>query len=206
MGYTLAYMVHNFELFGFRSWLVVFLAFNASLQPGGTAPLAPASFAALVVLLALPASVSGNEIALRFGRRRVVCAIMLLSALVAGGLGFLVGLPFPLLAALCLIYGVTVMADSSPITAGTVAEALPGLRGTTMAVHACVGFLGSFLGPLVFGMVLDLAGGRERVLSWGLAFATMGSVVALGPVFVLLLNRAPRRASVTRPAATQAGG
>jgi MFS family permease len=83
------------------------------------------------------------------------------------------------------------MADSSPITAGTVAQALPGLRGTTMAVHACVGFLGSFLGPLVFGVVLDVAGGRGQTLSWGLAFATMGAVVALGPVFVLVLNRTP---------------
>jgi hypothetical protein len=55
-------------------------------------------------------------------------------------------------------------------------------------------------------MVLDLAGGRERVLSWGLAFATMGAVVALGPVFVLLLNRAPRLARVPQPAATPGGG
>jgi hypothetical protein len=41
-------------------------------------------------------------------------------------------------------------------------------------------------------VVLDLAGGRGEVLSWGLAFATMGAAVALGPVFVLLLNREPR--------------
>jgi MFS family permease len=143
----------------------------------------------------------------RFGRRRVVCTIMTASALLASVFGFLAGLPFPLLAALCLLYGVTVMADSSPITAGTVAEALPGLRGTTMAVHACVGFVGAFLGPLVFGVVLDLSGGREQGLSWGLAFATMGAAVVLGPLFVLLLVREPRaaRGVSPRPAPTQGG-
>ena len=188
MGYTLAYAVHNFELFGLRSWIVVFLTFNSQFQSPGGVTIAPTTFAALVTLLSLPSSVTGNELAVRFGRRRVVCAIMTVSALLAVALGFTASLPFAVVATLCIIYGVAVMADSSPITAGTVAEATPGLRGTTMAVHACVGFLGSFLGPLAFGVVLDLAGGREQVISWGLAFATMGAAVALGPVFVLMLN------------------
>ncbi len=188
MGYTLAYAVHNFELFGLRSWIVVFLTFNSQFQSPGGVTIAPTTFAALVTLLSLPSSVTGNELAVRFGRRRVVCAIMTVSALLAFVLGFTASLPFAVVATLCVIYGVAVMADSSPITAGTVAEATPGLRGTTMAVHACVGFLGSFLGPLAFGVVLDLAGGREQVMSWGLAFATMGAAVALGPVFVLMLN------------------
>ncbi|HKI98990.1 MAG TPA: MFS transporter [bacterium] len=207
MGYTLAYMVHNFELFGLRSWLVVYLTYSLTLQAPGGAHLAPATMTALVTLLALPSSVSGNEFAVRFGRRRVVMAIMSASALLACGIGFLPGLPYPALAALCLLYGVTVMADSSPITAGTVAEALPGLRGTTMAVHSCVGFLGSFLGPLVFGVVLDMAGGSEQVLSWGLAFATMGAAVALGPAFVWVLVRPSRHVGLaTVGASTQGGG
>ena len=189
MGYTLAYAVHNFELFGFRSWLVVFLTFSIQGRPDQSDLIAPATFAAIITLLALPASVTGNEFAVRFDRRRVVCTIMFASALLAGGLGFASKLPFPVVAVLCLLYGVSVMADSSPITAGTVAEASPGLRGTTMAVHTCIGFLGSFLGPLVFGIVLDLAGGGDQVFSWGVAFAVMGAVVALGPLFVMILNR-----------------
>jgi MFS family permease len=196
MGYTLAYAFHNFELFGFRSWVVAFLAFSQGLQPAGSPPLlAPATLAALVTLLSLPSSVSGNEIALRFGRRRIVVAIMLTSGLLAVGLGFSSGLPFALVALLCIGYGVTLTADSSPITAGTVAEAVPGLRGATMAVHSCVGFLGSFLGPLAFGIALDATGGGTTPLSWGLAFATMGLGVALGPVCLALLHGRPRIAS-----------
>lgn len=207
MGYTLAYMVHNFELFGLRSWLVVFLTYSLTLQVPGGQHIAPTTLTALVTLLALPSSVSGNELAVRWGRRRMVGIIMTLSALLACTFGFLPGLPYPVLAAVCLVYGVFVMGDSSAITAGAVAEALPGLRGTTMAVHSCVGFMGSFFGPLAFGVVLDMAGGRAHVLSWGLAFATMGAAVVLGPVFVMLLVRHPRTvAEPIQPVTTQGGG
>ena len=187
MGYTLAYMVHNFELFGLRTWVVTFLAFNLGTR--NDVWFTPTEMAALITVLALPASVSGNEFALRFGRRRMVAVIMWSSALIAAFIG-LAGLwPYWLLSLVCLMYGVTVMGDSSAITAGTVGESLPGMRGMTLAVHACVGFIGSFLGPTVFGLMLDLGGGRESLNAWWLAFATMGVTVALGPVFVLLLVR-----------------
>ncbi|MDH4246983.1 MAG: MFS transporter [Deltaproteobacteria bacterium] len=188
MGYTLAYTWHNFELFGFRSWLVAFLVFSQGLQAQGSALLAkPATLAALATLVALPSSVSGNELALKFGRKRTVMVLMSASAVLAWLLGFSAGLSFPLVMGLTLLYGVAVMMDSSAITAGTVSNAPPGLRGTTMAVHSCVGFSGAFLGPLVFGMVLDAAGGGGSILSWGLAFGTLGAVVALGPLSLALM-------------------
>ncbi|MCH8076247.1 MAG: MFS transporter [SAR324 cluster bacterium] len=193
MGYTLAYMVHNFELFGFRSWLVAFLTFNAAFQPEGTSWLSATELTAIVTLLALPASVTGNELSVRFGRRRVVCAVMTASALLGMGFGFTGQWPFIWVALLSLVYGATVMGDSSSITAGTVQEANPEVRGVTMAVHAAVGFIGSFLGPLIFGVALDLGGGGEEPAAWGFAFATLGVVVALGPLFVLALSGGPAR-------------
>jgi hypothetical protein len=56
-----------------------------------------------------------------------------------------------------------------------------------MAVHSFIGFSGAFVGPIVFGGVLDLAGGGA--LSWGLAFLSSGLAVALGPVAILVLGR-----------------
>jgi MFS-type transporter involved in bile tolerance (Atg22 family) len=106
-------------------------------------------------------------------------------------LGFLAGLPVPLLVALCILYGVTVTGDSASITAGVVAASAPGERGATMAVHSFIGFSGAFLGPLVFGVVLDLTGGGGSVLSWGLAFLSSGLAVALGPLAIAILNRPP---------------
>ena len=93
---------------------------------------------------------------------------------------------------LFLAYGVTVTGDSASITAGALAEAPAGYRGTTMAVHSSIGFLGSFLGPLAFGIVLDLVGGREKALAWGLGFVTMGVGAIAGPLALWTLERDPR--------------
>ena len=75
------------------------------------------------------------------------------------------------------------------MTAGAVAEAEKGFRGTTMAIHSSIGFAGAFLGPLAFGVVLDLGGGGGLLQSWGLAFTVMGLVVATGPLMMLPLTR-----------------
>jgi hypothetical protein len=109
---------------------------------------------------------------------------MLASAAIACGLGFSAALPLGLLAVLLCGYGLLVMADSAALTAGAVEEALPGRKGATMAVHALLGFSTGALAPLAFGAVLDLAGGGQTTLSWGLAFASLACVVAVGPLFL----------------------
>ena len=166
-----------------------FLAFSLTLQPGPGGSWNITLIASLIVLMGWPASVLGNELASRLGRPRVVAAIMGLSALIACTVGFSAGLPFPIVIALCFVFGVTVTGESGSVTAGAVAEAARGQRGATMAVHSCIGFAGAFVGPLAVGIVLDLAGGGASVLAWGLAFVTMGAGVALGPLALLLLRR-----------------
>ena len=83
-------------------------------------------------------------------------------------------------------------ADSAAITTGALRAAPPDGRGAVMAVHSCLGFMGAFLGPLAFGVVLDLAG-ADRVLGWGLAFGALGLGVFMGPVVLAVMAR--RRAS-----------
>ncbi len=191
LAYILAYAAHSWELFGLRSWIVAFLVFSQSLQPErGEGWLWNVTLvAALVNLLGWPASVMGNELATRFRRPLVVALIMVASAALAFGLGFGAPLPYAAIVALCFLYGVTVTGESGSITAGVIAEARRGQSGITMAVHSCFGFAGAFAGPLAFGVVLDLAGGGASTLAWGLGFATMGAVVALGPLAIALLLR-----------------
>ena len=197
MAYILAYCAHNWELFALRSWIVAFLVFSQAQQSAGAlgAALSVTWLAAAFNLLGLPASVLGNEATRRFGRRRVVTAIMLTSALVAAGLGFSAALPFVVVLAICAVYSVTVPGESASITAGAVAAAAPGQRGATMAMHSSIGFAGAFVGPLAFGVILDLAGGGESLLAWGLAFATSGLAVALGPLAIARLTRGPAGSS-----------
>lgn len=191
LAYVLAYGAHSWELFALRSWLVAFLVFAQGLSPEGSlgGDWSPTAIATLVILLGLPASVLGNESAERFGRRRVVSAIMLASAAVGCLFGFSSGLPVVLIVVIALLYSLTVSSDSASITAGAIGAASPERQGATMAVHSVIGFGGAFLGPLVFGIVLDLGGGQESALAWGLAFVSSGLAVASGPLALALLDR-----------------
>ncbi len=188
MGYIVAYAAHVWELFSMRSWIVAFLAYSQNLHPGSVSPLwSVTRIAAIVNLLGLPSSLGGNELAARFGRRRVIVGIMLLSAAVSGVIGFTAPYPAPIVVGLCFFYGITVMADSASLTAGALAAAPSGLRGATLAVHSTLGFTAAFLGPLAVGAVLDIMGGTTR--AWGFAFITMGLGGVAGPVALAVLGK-----------------
>jgi MFS family permease len=190
MGYILAYCAHNWELFSMRSWIVAFFAFSQAQQADGAAGwLLPTALAGIVNLVGVPSSILGNELAVRFGRRRWVILVMGLSAVTACLIGFSAALPFAAVVLFFLVYAALVSGDSASITAGAVANAPPGYRGATMALHACIGFTGAFLGPLAVGVVLDLSGGGTTTISWGLAFVTAGLGVAMGPLALIVLGR-----------------
>lgn len=183
MGYVLGYAAHMWELFGLRNWIVAFLAFAATLSSDPVWP-APTDAATISALVAMAASIGGADLAVRIGRRRLCAGAMVLSALVALGIGFAAGLPYGVVVALALVYSGLVQADSAALTTGAVLEAEPSRRGATIAVHSLLGFACAFLGPLAFGMVLDAAGGAGTIKAWGLAFASLGVVAALGPLVI----------------------
>lgn len=176
-AYILGYAAHMWELFSLRAWIVAFLAFSLSLQ-AGEPDWSPTRLAFLVNLVGLPASIGGNEMARLFGRRRVVTTVMIVSAVLGCGLGFSAALPYAMVAALALAYGVSVVGDSAALTAGAVAAAPEGYRGATLAVHSTLGFGAAFAGPLVVGVVLDVLGGGRT--AWAMGFACMAGGGLLG--------------------------
>ena len=183
LAYVAGYSAHNYELFGQRSWMVAFLVFTASLQPAEAPMLVTAAtLAAIINMLGPVMSVSGNELALRFGRTRVIFTFMTASGLIACALGYTAVLPWILVFVLmCVHYGL-MLGDSAALTAGAIASAHPDQRGATMAVYSLVGFSSAFFAPLVFGVVLDLGGGNRNLVAWGLAFASIGIFGALAPL------------------------
>jgi MFS family permease len=182
-AYTFGYCVHNYELFGQRSWMVAFLAFCASIQPPtAPMPIAASTLAGMVNLLGPVMSVTGNELAIRFGRERIIFTFMTLSGLAACAIGYMASLPWWIVFILmCLHYGL-MLGDSGALTAGAVASAPPERRGATMAVYSFLGFTAAFIAPLVFGVVLDIAGGNRSLVAWGLAFTSIGVFGAAAPI------------------------
>ena len=189
MAYTLCYALHNWELFALRAWVVAYLTFTEGLHGAATGVLAPTVVAAVVTIVGMPASILGNEVSMRRGRRRTVALVMAGSAAMCWAVGFSSAISYLLVAALCLVHGVTALGESASVTAGVLGNAPPGYRGATMALHSTIGFTGAALGPLAFGWVLDLAGSGNG-MAWGLAFGHMGLVVLAGPLLLALLRPA----------------
>ena len=181
-GYTLGYMAHCLELFGSRAWMVAFLAFSASLHQGASYPWSGPAIAAVVNLLAVPASIIGNEVALRIGRRRWILIVMASSG--TSGLVLAWGAPWhwALVLALLIAYSMLVMAESGTLTAGLVGAAPAELRGAAMGLYSLVGFGGGFLGPVVFGAALDIAGGAASAMAWLAAYAAIGAGCLAAPL------------------------
>jgi len=187
MGYIIAYTLHTGELFVFLSWVVAFLTFAAARHPAAAGGWDIPLISAVVSVVALPASIVGNEAAIRYGRRRTILAVMLATALVAALTGFSAALSFPAAALLCLLYGTVIAADSSALTAGTVGAAKIDQRGATMAVHSFLGFGGGALGPLILGAVLDVTGGGDTAVSWGVGFLVVAVLTLTGPLALIRL-------------------
>ncbi len=189
MAYALAYCAHTWEMNSLRGWAVAFLAYVAATTGTGRPWIAPAVVAMTMGLVGTWASVMGNEASIRLGRQRLVRLAMTAAALCAAGIGFLGVRSYALAAALVLVYGLVIWLDSSSLTAGAAGSADPARRGATLAVHSMAGYAGGFVGPIVIGWILDLAGGASP-LGWGLAFLHVAVVGLLGQLaFVVLAPR-----------------
>ena len=181
LAYIWGYTGHTYELFAYRAWIVAFLVFAAAASGAVAGTEAITGYAALFSLIGMPVSVIGAQLALRGDRCRTVSWVMVLSMIVGMSLGFIGTAPFVIVVVIAGLYSGLIMGDSAALTGGTVAAARQGERGATLAMHSVMGFSGGFLGPLIVGLVLDLAGGRQSSMGWGLAFVAMaaGSLLAL---------------------------
>jgi len=175
MGYILGYAAHCWELFGLRSWLPAFFAFSLGLTAAqGSFWFGAAALAAWINMIGPLASIFGNELAVRYGRKKVILFIMGVSGTTACLVGFSAGLSIMIVFILMTFYFLCVMGDSAALTAGLVAAAEPGRKGIAMALHSLMGFGAGFLAPLAFGLVLDFTGGNQSISAWGFSFAALG--------------------------------
>ncbi len=178
MAYALAYCVHTLEMSALRGWGVAFLAYVAVSTGNAEAAISPALVVTALGLIGTFASLFGNEMAIRLGRRRLVQSAMFASIVLGGTIGFLGTASYTIAAALMLFYGLVIWLDSSSLTAGAAGTAEPSRRGATLAVHSTLGYAGGFVGPLMMGWTLDLSGGMST-FGWGVSFASVAVLMLL---------------------------
>ena len=184
-GFIFGYTAHSLELFASRSWIVAFFAICTA-ATGETFFLAATTLAGVINFFGVPSSILGNEIALRIGRQKWVCIVMITSAVMGIALASSTGQSWWLIFALAAGHAIFIMADSSTLTAGLVISAKENIKGAAMGLHSLMGFGGGLLGPAIFGFVLDISGSRSSQASWVWAYA---SVVIWGVLFVIYERR-----------------
>ena len=189
LAYSLAYCVHTWEMSALRGWAVVFLGYVASHSSAGIGSemnwLTPVLVTTAMGLLGTGASVLGNEIAIVYGRARIVRGAMFVGALMAILIGILGVQSFALAVTGVLLYGIVIWFDSASLTAGAAGNADPQRRGATLALHSMLGYAGGLMGPVMIGWLLDINGGMSAQ-GWIIAFAHLS---ALGLIGRMLFSR-----------------
>ena len=184
-GFIFGYTAHSLELFASRSWLVAFFAFCTAAS-GESFFLAATTLAGVINFFGVPSSILGNEIALRVGRQKWVCIVMLTSAVLGIALASSTGHSWWLIVALAIGHAIFIMADSATLTAGLVISAQENIKGAAMGLHSLMGFGGGLMGPAIFGFVLDISGSRSSQIAWVWAYV---AVVMWGVLFVIFERR-----------------
>ena len=184
-GFIFGYTAHSLELFASRSWIVAFFAFCAAAS-GESFFLAATTLAGVINFFGVPSSILGNEIALRVGRQKWVCIVMLTSAVLGITLACSTGHSWWLIVVLAIGHAIFIMADSATLTAGLVISAQENIKGAAMGLHSLMGFGGGLMGPAIFGFVLDISGSRSSQIAWVWAYV---AVVMWGVLFVIYERR-----------------
>ena len=166
------YLGHMWELFAMWAWLGVFLDASFRLaMPGTEAAFLSrlATFAAIGVGGGL-GCVLGGLLADRIGRTTLTMGAMSISGACALVTGFLFGANPWLLFAVCLVWGVAVVADSAQFSAAVAELSPPPFIGTMLTVQTCVGFLLTLA-------TIHLMPPLVEAFGWSIAFAAL----AIGP-------------------------
>lgn len=179
MAFIAAYGAHCWEAFTIGSWSVAVLTFHLTVfEPDLNPVFNPIWVVSVTGLMGFPASVIGNELCLRFGRRRVIFFISVASAIITVIFGFLLWLPYWFLVILSFVSAFMITLDSGSLGAGMIHRAPKGYTAATMAVYSMAGFGAGLIGPFVFGAVLEFVG-DTNTFGWGVAYASVG-LAALG--------------------------
>jgi len=129
------YAGHTWELFGARNWLQAFLVAAPAVAATDDPTLVGGLIAGTALSLGGVGNVAGGWASDRLGRIPTVTGALAVSTALSLTLGLLTDLPVYVLAALVIVYGLALVADSSP-TSTAVTEVAPDERvGVALAVQ-----------------------------------------------------------------------
>ena len=164
------------------TWVPIFLAERVTTGGGSTTLAALLAFA-VVGSGGIGCLVAGAG-ADRVGRTAATSAAMIVSGSMAVLAAVFHAAPLPLLTAILLIWGLSVVADSAQFSASITELSPPEYTGTALTIQTSVGFLLTMVSIQLVPLVVAAAG-------WSAAFIMLAIGPALGTVAMLTLRSLP---------------
>ena len=186
---TLGYLGHMWELYAMWAWVGLYLAasFAAWRGTGAADPREASAATFCVIAVGALGCVAAGLLADRIGRVRVTVGAMAISGACCLLAGPAFGLHPAVTVALCLVWGLAVVADSAQFSASIAELSERGLIGTMLTVQNCAGFALTLVTIRLVPVVIAATG-------WGAAFAMLAVGPALGCIAMLRLGRLPEGA------------
>ncbi|MCW5715245.1 MAG: MFS transporter [Bauldia sp.] len=168
---NLGYLGHMWELYAVWGSIAAYLAASFAAHDAMSDPRGASVAAFAVVGIGALGALGGGYLADRIGRTATTIGALLVSGACCLVAGAVFGGPPGLVVAVCLVWGVSVIADSAQFSATVSELSPPGLTGTMLTVQTAAGFALTLATVQLVPLLADRIG-------WNWAFAPL----AIGPL------------------------